>query len=127
MMYERVLVVEDNERNRKLVLAVLEVAGMTVEAVRSGAEALERCAAGDLDLVLLDIQLSDLDGVEVLHQLRESPDTATLPVVALTAFAMEGDEARFLAEGFDGYLTKPIDVRRFADQVREVLSGRVPS
>jgi two-component system cell cycle response regulator DivK len=126
-MYERVLVVEDNERNRKLVLAVLEVAGMTVEAVTTGVEALERCAAGDLDVVLLDIQLSDLDGVEVLHRLREDASTATLPVVALTAFAMEGDEARFLAEGFDGYLTKPIDVRRFADQVREVLSDRVPS
>ncbi|MGH9275598.1 MAG: response regulator, partial [Acidimicrobiales bacterium] len=109
------------------VLAVLEVAGMTVEAVRSGAEALGRCAGGDLDVVLLDIQLPDLDGVEVLRRLREHPDTATLPVVALTAFAMEGDEARYLAEGFDGYLTKPIDVRRFADQVREVLSGRVPS
>lgn len=126
-MYERVLVVEDNERNRKLVLAVLEVAGMTVEAVTTGRQALERCAAGELDLVLLDIQLSDLDGVEVLHLLREDPGTASLPVVALTAFAMEGDEERFLAEGFDGYLTKPIDVRRFADQVREVLSDRVPS
>jgi two-component system, cell cycle response regulator DivK len=126
-MHERVLVVEDNERNRKLVLAVLEVAGMTVEAVTTGQEALARCADGDLDLVLLDIQLSDIDGVEVLHLLRSRSETALLPVVALTAFAMEGDEARFLAEGFDGYLTKPIDVRRFADQVREVLSDRVPT
>ena len=126
-MHERVLVVEDNERNRKLVLAVLEVAGMTVEAVAPGQAALDRCEAGDLDVVLLDIQLSDLDGVEVLHQLRERAESAHLPVVALTAFAMEGDEVRYLAEGFDGYLTKPIDVRRFADQVREVLSDRVPS
>ena len=126
-MHERVLVVEDNERNRKLVLAVLEVAGMEVEAVASGQAALARCADGDLDVVLLDIQLSDIDGVEVLHQLRTQSETAMLPVVALTAFAMDGDEARFLAEGFDGYLTKPIDVRRFADQVREVLSDRVPT
>jgi two-component system cell cycle response regulator DivK len=127
VMHERVLVVEDNERNRKLVLAVLEVAGMSVEAVSTGQAALDRCAGGDLDVVLLDIQLSDLDGVEVLHQLRERAESARLPVVALTALAMEGDEARFLAEGFDGYLTKPIDVRRFADQVREVLSDRVLS
>jgi two-component system cell cycle response regulator DivK len=126
-MHERVLVVEDNERNRKLVLAVLEVAGMTVEAVSTGLEALERCDGGDLDVVLLDIQLSDIDGVEVLHRLRERAESATLPVIALTAFAMEGDEARFLAEGFDGYITKPIDVRRFADQLREVLADRVPS
>jgi two-component system cell cycle response regulator DivK len=126
-MHERVLVVEDNERNRKLVLAVLEVAGMEVEAVASGQAALARCADGDLDVVLLDIQLSDIDGVEVLHQLRTQSETAMLPVVALTAFAMDGDEARYLAEGFDGYLTKPIDVRRFADQVREVLSDRVPT
>ena len=126
-MHERVLVVEDNERNRKLVLAVLEVAGMTVDAVATGREAIARCAEGDLDVVLLDIQLSDIDGVEVLHQLRTQSETAMLPVVALTAFAMDGDEARYLAEGFDGYLTKPIDVRRFADQVREVLSDRVPT
>jgi len=126
-MHERVLVVEDNERNRKLVLAVLEVAGMTVEAVSTGLAALERCDGGDLDVVLLDIQLSDIDGVEVLHRLRERAESATLPVIALTAFAMEGDEARYLAEGFDGYITKPIDVRRFADQLREVLADRVPS
>jgi two-component system, cell cycle response regulator DivK len=124
---EHVLVVEDNERNRRLVLAVLEVAGMVAEAVGTGQEALARCAAGDLDGVLLDIQLPDLDGVQVLQRLRHDPRTMALPVIALTAFAMEGDEARFLDAGFDGYLTKPIDVRRFANQVREVLSDRVPS
>lgn len=126
-MHERVLVVEDNDRNRRLLLAVLEVAGMAAEAVTTGREALERHLEQDVDLVLLDIQLPDVDGVQVLHALRAQPGGATLPVIALTAFAMDGDEARFLAAGFDGYLTKPIDVRRFADQVRAVLLGELAS
>lgn len=126
-MDERVLVVEDNERNRKLLLAVLEVAGMRAEAVTTGRDALERAEEDELDVILLDIQLPDLDGVEVLRRLREGSTGPWLPVIALTAFAMEGDEARFLEAGFDGYLTKPIDVRRFADQVREVLADRVAS
>ncbi len=126
-MPERVLVVEDNERNRRLVLAVLEAAGMEGETVTTGADALARCAAGDLDVVLLDIQLPDLDGVQVLQRLRAEPEPFSVPVIALTAFAMDGDEERFRSAGFDGYLTKPIDVRRFADQVREVLAGRVAS
>ena len=126
-MDERVLVVEDNERNRKLLLAVLEVAGMRAEAVTTGRDALERADEAELDVILLDIQLPDLDGVEVLRRLREGSAGPLLPVIALTAFAMEGDEARFLEAGFDGYLTKPIDVRRFADQVREVLADRVAS
>jgi CheY-like chemotaxis protein len=126
-MDERVLVVEDNERNRKLLLAVLEVAGMRAEAVTTGWDALERAEEDELDVILLDIQLPDLDGVEVLRRLRERSSGPLLPVIALTAFAMEGDEARFLEAGFDGYLTKPIDVRRFADQVREVLADRVAS
>lgn len=120
-MDERVLVVEDNERNRKLVLAVLEVAGMRAEAVTTGVDAVARAALGDLDVVLLDVQLPDLDGIEVLHRLRARPVSAHVPVVAVTAFAMEGDEDRFLAAGFDGYLTKPIDVRTFAAQVRDLL------
>jgi two-component system cell cycle response regulator DivK len=125
-MDERVLVVEDNERNRKLLLAVLEVAGMRAEAVTTGMEALARCAEGGLDVVLLDIQLSDIDGVEVLQRLHERGGV-DFSIIALTAFAMEGDEARFLAAGFDAYLTKPIDVRRFADQVRGVLVDQVAS
>jgi two-component system cell cycle response regulator DivK len=126
-MPERVLVVEDNERNRRLVLAVLEAAGMDAETVTTGAAALARCAAGGLDVVLLDIQLPDLDGEQVLERLRAEPEPCSVPVIALTAFAMDGDEERFRSAGFDGYLTKPIDVRRFADQVREVLAGRVAS
>ncbi len=125
-MVERVLVVEDNERSRKLLLAVLEVAGMAAEAVTTGEAAIERCDEGDLDVVLLDIQLPDLDGLEVQRRIRGRLG-AHPPVIALTAIAMDGDEALFLAAGFDGYLTKPIDVRRFADQVREVLVHRVAS
>lgn len=120
-MSERVLVVEDNERSRKLLLAVLEVASMRAEAVTTGMDAVARAALGDLDVVLLDVQLPDLDGVEVLHRMRARPESARVPVVAVTAFAMDGDRERFLAAGFDGYLTKPIDVRTFAEQVRSLM------
>jgi two-component system cell cycle response regulator DivK len=68
-------------------------------------------------LVLMDIQLPDMDGWEALQQLRADPRTADIPVVAVTAFAMEGDRERFLQGGFDGYITKPIDVRLFPSQV----------
>lgn len=120
-MDERVLVVEDNERNRKLAIAVLEVAGMRVEAVSNGREAIERGLLGDLDVILLDVQLPDLDGVEVLERLRASAPSAGVPVIAVTAFAMAGDDERFRGAGFDGYLTKPIDVRLFAEQVRDLM------
>jgi two-component system cell cycle response regulator DivK len=126
-MPENVLVVEDNERNRRLLSAVLEVAGMSSQAVATGLGAVDHFASALPDLVLLDIQLPDIDGIEVLARLRQLPGGADVPVIALTAFAMEGDEARFRSAGFDGYLSKPIDVRCFADQVRGLLAERVLS
>jgi two-component system cell cycle response regulator DivK len=73
----------------------------------------------------MDIQLPDLDGVEALHRLRADERTATIPVLALTAQAMRGDRERFLAEGFDGYVSKPVNVREFLGTVREHCQGRV--
>jgi CheY-like chemotaxis protein len=112
-----VLIVEDNEQNLKLARDLLRVKGYrTVEAVDGGA-GIALAAQFHPAIVLMDIQLPDMDGWEALHQLRANPSTADIPVVAVTAFAMEGDRERFLKGGFDGYITKPIDVRLFPSQV----------
>ena len=116
-----VLLVEDNDRNLKLARDVLEYAGFTVLVAMSGEEAVTRAQSAVPDLILMDLQLPGIDGHEALGRLRLDARTATIPVVALTAYAMRQDRERALAAGFDGYLQKPIDVRRFPDQVREHL------
>jgi two-component system, cell cycle response regulator DivK len=118
-----ILVVEDNERNLKLLRDVLEYAGYDVRVARTGEEGVTLAVKEPPDLVLMDLQLPGIDGVEVLRQLRESPRTADIPVVAVTAQAMKHDRERVLAAGFDGYVEKPISVRDFPDQVRGFLSG----
>ncbi|MFL6238928.1 MAG: response regulator [Actinomycetes bacterium] len=113
----RVLVVEDNERSLKLACDVLQMRGFETIGARTGAEAVVIAASQQPALVLLDVALPDMDGVETLQALRANPRTATIPVVAVTAFAMKGDRERLLASGFDGYVSKPIDVATFVDDV----------
>ena len=116
-----VLIVEDNPRNLKLVRDLLEHAGhATLEAV-TAEDGLALARAHGPDLVLMDVQLPGMDGVEALARLRADPATQRIPVVAVTAFAMEDERARFAAAGFDGYLEKPISVREFPGQVAELL------
>lgn len=100
-------VVEDNPDNRLLVRAILEDIYEIVE-FEAGREALEAFRAAPPDLVLLDISLPGMDGTEVLRHMRDDTRLATVPVIALTAHAMTGDRERYLAEGFDDYLSKPI-------------------
>ncbi len=110
MAGEQVLVVEDNEKNMKLFRDVLVATGHRTLEATTGGQAVELAAAHSPDLVLMDIQLPDIGGVEALGRLRADARTASLPVVALTAQAMEGDRERFLAAGFDGYLSKPVNI-----------------
>jgi two-component system, cell cycle response regulator DivK len=115
---ELVLIVDDNDRNVKLVRDVLRFSGFrTLEASTCGA-AVSLAAEHVPDVILMDIRLPDMDGTDALLRLREGEATASIPVVALTSFAMKGDRERLLATGFDGYLEKPISVREFPDQVR---------
>jgi two-component system cell cycle response regulator DivK len=118
-----ILVVEDNERNLKLLRDVLEYSGYDVRAARTAEDGLALAASEPPDLVLMDLQLPGIDGMEALRRLRESPQTADIPVVAVTAQAMKDDRERALEAGFDGYVEKPISVRAFPDQVRRFLSG----
>jgi two-component system, cell cycle response regulator DivK len=121
-----ILIVEDNERNLKLVRDLLQVNGFETVEARNAADGLRFARERNPTLILMDIQLPDLDGVATLRRLRTDERTASIPVVALTAYAMSGDRQRLLDAGFDGYLEKPIDHRLFPTQVRSVLDGRRP-
>lgn len=123
----RVLVVEDNERSLKLACDVLQLHGYSTLTARTGAEAVVVAATQQPGLVLLDVALPDMDGVETLSALRANPRTAALPVVAVTAFAMKGDRERLLEAGFDGYVSKPIDVATFVQDVTAHLVDRDPA
>jgi len=115
---ERILVVEDNERNMKLFRDVLTAKGYRTLEATTGTQAVELAADHAPVLVLMDIHLPDIDGVEALGRLRADRRTASIPVLALTAQAMEGDRERFLGSGFDGYVSKPVDVIELLGIVR---------
>jgi two-component system cell cycle response regulator DivK len=121
---ERILVVEDNEKNMKLFRDVLDASGYRTLEATTGGEAVAVAAEHTPDLVLMDIQLPDIDGVQALEQLRADHRTASIPVLALTAQAMQGDRERFLAAGFDGYMSKPVNVRDLVETVREHCDRR---
>jgi len=116
---KRVLIVEDNEKNMKLVRDVLQATGYSTLEATTGEEAIELSLSQAPALVLMDVQLPGIDGVEALERLRQNERTASIPVLALTAQAMSGDRERFLEAGFDGYLSKPVDVRELIEAVRE--------
>ena len=118
-----ILVVEDNERNLKLLRDVLEYAGYDVRVARTAEDGITLAVSEPPDLVLMDLQLPGIDGMEALRRLRESPRTADVPVAAVTAQAMKQDRERALDAGFNGYVEKPISVRAFLDQVRGFLSS----
>jgi len=118
MAGELILIIEDNERNRKLVRDVLQFKGYRTLEAETAEDGIALAQSQLPNLILMDIQLPGVDGVAALRQLRDEPDTASIPVVALTAFAMKDDRDRFLGAGFDGYLDKPINVREFPEQVR---------
>lgn len=108
----KILVAEDNPANRELIREILEGHGYEVLEAVNGLEALEQIEEKIPDLVLMDIQMPLIDGFETVSKLRKDPRFAKLPVIALTAYAMSGDEEKALMAGFDGYLSKPMDVKQ---------------
>ena len=124
MTDERILVVEDNEKNMKLFRDVLVASGYRTIEATTGRDAVDMASEHTPDLVLMDIQLPDLDGVQALERLRADERTAGIPIVALTAQAMHGDRERFLAAGFDGYLSKPVNIHDLIETVGRHCGGR---
>lgn len=122
-----ILVVDDTETSRELANYLLEARGHRLLLAGSGEEALHWVGQEVPDLILLDLQMSDMDGYEVLKKLRERPDLSSVPVVAVTAFAMVGDRERAVAAGFDGYFTKPINAETFVDDLEGFLPAELRS
>jgi signal transduction histidine kinase/CheY-like chemotaxis protein len=120
----KILYVEDNRENRMLVRAILEADGYTIVDAEDGLSGVEAAVREEPALILLDVNLPGIDGYEVVAVLKSFPALANTPVVALTAYAMEGDRQRTLVAGCDGYIQKPIDVDTFPRQVEEFLHGK---
>jgi two-component system cell cycle response regulator DivK len=121
MAGELILVVEDNEKNRKLVRDLLTVKGYQLLEVETGEDAVRVARERHPALILMDIQLPGINGIEALRQLRADTSTAAIPIVAVTASAMMQDRQNIMAAGFDAYQAKPLSVRPFLALVREVL------
>ena len=114
---KRILVVEDNELNMKLLNDVLEAHGYDVLSTAEGAVAVEWARQYRPDVILMDLQLPDMSGLEAARQLKADPKTSAIPVVAVTAFAMAGDERKALDSGCDAYVAKPIVLRDLLDLI----------
>jgi len=124
MARELILIVEDNEKNRKLVRDVLQVKGYQTIESETAEEGIKLAPDKAPALILMDIQLPEIDGITALKQLRADPNTKSIPVIAITASAMTHNRQTMLAEGFDGYQTKPISLKDFLGEVEKVLAAR---
>jgi CheY-like chemotaxis protein len=125
-MPEKILVVEDNEQNRILMRQILTYHGYDVLEAADGLTGLEMARAHTPALILLDIQMPVMNGFAVIRELRNNPELRKIKVIAVTSFAMKGDREKALQAGFDEYVTKPIDTRKFPELVKQVLSRMQP-
>jgi CheY-like chemotaxis protein len=124
MAGELILIVEDHEKNRKLVRDVLQAKGYRTVETETGEEGVRVARESRPALILMDIQLPGIDGIEAFRRLRADPATSGIPVMAVTASAMTHNRQQVLAAGFDGYQSKPINVREFLAAVRQMLESR---
>lgn len=122
-MSKKILVVEDNADSRYLVVKVLARSGYETLEAESGEEALLLARERRPDLILMDLGLTGMDGLTATAELKKDPATKAIPVIALTAYAMDGDRERTLKAGCDGYISKPIDTRALPGQVARYLGG----
>jgi two-component system cell cycle response regulator DivK len=126
MAGELILIVEDNEKNRRLARDVLQFHGYRILEAETGEDGVRLALESTPQLILMDIQLPGISGIEALGRLRADPRTRAVPVIAVTASAMAQDRQKIMAAGFDGYQSKPIAVREFTAAVREMLDRREP-
>ena len=122
-MPKKILVIEDNEQNRILMRQILKYHGYEVLEAADGVAGLEMARAYMPDLILLDLQMPLMGGFAVIEELRKTPELSKLKVIAVTSFAMKGDREKALEAGFDEYVTKPIDTRKFIELVKNILPG----
>ncbi|MFB0612952.1 response regulator [Aurantiacibacter poecillastricola] len=122
-MTKRILVVEDNDLNRKLFCDVLQAGGFSVEPVSDGNDALERARAFTPNLVVMDIQLQDISGLDLISLLKDDAELGEVPVLAVTAYAGKGDEERIRDMGAEGYLSKPVSIGPFMAAVKGLVGA----
>ena len=122
-MGQKILVVEDNELNLKLFCDLLRAHGYEVEPVRDGREAVERARAFAPDLIVMDIQMPHITGLELIEQIKADEELRRMPIMAVTAYAAKGDEERIRDAGAEGYVSKPISVLKFVEAVRALLEA----
>jgi len=122
---KKVLVIEDNDNNMKLITFILEKNGYSTIRAEDGRTGIELALREKPDFILLDIQLPDMDGLKVLKAIRKSQINSGIPVIAITSYAMSGDRERLMEAGCNGYLEKPIDPAAVMDQIREITGERI--
>jgi two-component system, cell cycle response regulator DivK len=120
---QKILVVEDNELNLKLFCDLLRAHAYAVEPVRDGREAIATARAFAPDLIVMDIQMPHISGLELIEQIKVDDDLRAIPIMAVTAYAAKGDEERIRDAGAEGYVSKPISVLRFVEAVRALLEA----
>jgi CheY-like chemotaxis protein len=123
-MNSRVLLVEDNYDNYEMVRFLLERAGYTVIGARTGREAVTAAKEHKPDVILMDLSLPEMDGWEAAREIKNDPEIANIPLIALTAHTLPGDRKKALESGFDDYISKPINVPAFYDIVKDVLNKK---
>lgn len=123
-MSEKILIVEDNEINMKLIKAILKTKGYILVEAKDGEEALQAVVRERPDLILMDIQIPKIDGLEATRRIRKMEELGNTLIIALTAHAMEGDREKILDAGCDGYIAKPIDTRTFPLEVEAILAKK---
>jgi CheY-like chemotaxis protein len=124
MSHSKVLIIEDNENNMELITFILELAGYETLKAFNGSDGIYTAIHADPDFVLLDIQLPDMDGSDVLIAIRENASTLELPVIAVTSYAMSGDREKLIAKGCTGYIEKPINPETIITDIRTILESQ---
>ena len=124
MANELILIVEDNEKNRKLLRDVMQFQGYRTIEAEMGEDGVTLAMQHKPDLILMDYQLPGIDGIEAFRRIRNASATAHIPIVAVTASAMPEEEKKMKEAGFDGFLTKPINVKEFVQAVADVFSAK---
>lgn len=122
ILANKILVVEDNDKNRKLVRMILQANNYEVIEAITGEDALKQLQNTSPDLILLDIQLPNMDGLTLIKKIREMEEMKHIPIIAVTAYAMKGDKERILESGFDAYISKPIDTRQLPVIIKEIMN-----